>query len=174
MNKDGKVVLGWVRPKLILWPLLPLLFGAGGCRICADCEDLAYPAYGGAWERTLRETGRVGSVFDPAGARRSELVSRDDPPRQDVIERSRQGQQDDSPDGSYPGGLQPPEPEDAADQGEAMSDEQRFKMRAEELRGRSLEDIETEREEDLRNRQLDDLNLRIIPGRAEPPSLQET
>ncbi|TWU40674.1 hypothetical protein [Novipirellula artificiosorum] len=60
-----------------------------GCRICADCEDLAYPAYGGAWERTRREDGRVGSLFDPAGARNAQLVDRDTPLDPDELERAK-------------------------------------------------------------------------------------
>ncbi|QDS88156.1 hypothetical protein EC9_23430 [Rosistilla ulvae] len=41
----------------------------GGCRICGSDDDCAYPAYGGSWERTNRNHGRVGSVFAPAGAK---------------------------------------------------------------------------------------------------------
>lgn len=47
-----------------------------GCTICQDCGDVDYPAYGGAWERTRRDSGRVGSVFDPAGARVAVLSPR--------------------------------------------------------------------------------------------------
>ena len=48
-----------------------------GCTIPSDCGDLDYPTYGGAWERTRRDGGRVGSIFDPAGARVSTLAPRD-------------------------------------------------------------------------------------------------
>jgi hypothetical protein len=48
-----------------------------GCTIPSDCGDLDYPTYGGAWERTRRDGGRVGSIFDPAGARVSSLAPRD-------------------------------------------------------------------------------------------------
>lgn len=48
-----------------------------GCRLCCDLEDAAYSSYGGAWERTHRNSGRVGSLFDPAGAKSSQLVPRD-------------------------------------------------------------------------------------------------
>jgi len=48
-----------------------------GCTLCQDCGDLDYPTYGGAWERTRRDSGRVGSIFDPAGARTAALVDRD-------------------------------------------------------------------------------------------------
>lgn len=50
-----------------------------GCTIPSDCGDLDYPTYGGAWQRTRRDSGRVGSVFDPAGARSATLSSRDLP-----------------------------------------------------------------------------------------------
>lgn len=60
---------------------------AAGCRLCADCDEFAYPTYGGAWQRLDREHGRVGSVFAPAGARSAELVERDQPPAHDELER---------------------------------------------------------------------------------------
>jgi len=48
-----------------------------GCTLCQDCGDLEYPTYGGAWQRTRRDSGRVGSIFDPAGARTATLSERD-------------------------------------------------------------------------------------------------
>jgi len=58
-----------------------------GCTICQDCGDLDYPTYGGAWERTRRDSGRVGSIFDPAGARVAVLSARESDPK-DGSERS--------------------------------------------------------------------------------------
>lgn len=59
-----------------------------GCRLCCDLEDAAYSAYGGAWERTNRESGRVGSLFDPAGAKVADLAPRDSTgDKTDAIER---------------------------------------------------------------------------------------
>lgn len=58
---------------------LLIFCGAGlfaGCTIPSDCGDLDYPTYGGAWQRTRRDAGRVGSVFDPAGARAAVLTDR--------------------------------------------------------------------------------------------------
>lgn len=60
-----------------------------GCRLCGDCHQLDYPTYGGAWERTSRDSGRVGSIFDPAGARSPQLADRDTPPSPDEWERQR-------------------------------------------------------------------------------------
>ncbi|MFG0254621.1 MAG: hypothetical protein ACF787_05930, partial [Rhodopirellula sp. JB053] len=51
----------------------PVLVSSGGCRLCADCDLESYPSYGGAWQRTLRDSGRVGSIFDPGGSRASDL-----------------------------------------------------------------------------------------------------
>lgn len=45
------------------------LIAIGGCRVCDSCDDCAYPTYGGSWERTNRNHGRVGSIFAPAGAK---------------------------------------------------------------------------------------------------------
>lgn len=60
-----------------------LVLGTGlasfsGCRLCADCDLDAYPSYGGSWQRTLRDSGRVGSVFDPGGSRAADLSARVD------------------------------------------------------------------------------------------------
>ena len=53
---------------LIRIALLGLILTPGfGCRICQTCDE--YPAFGGSWQRTNRVSGRVGSVFDPAGAK---------------------------------------------------------------------------------------------------------
>lgn len=41
----------------------------GGCRICGSDDDCGYPTFGGSWERTNRNHGRVGSIFAPAGAK---------------------------------------------------------------------------------------------------------
>ncbi len=56
--------------------LLCGLLSFGGCRLCADCDEDAYPSYGGAWQRTNRDSGRVGSLFDPGGSRASDLSRR--------------------------------------------------------------------------------------------------
>lgn len=66
------------------------LAASTGCRLCSNCEIGDYSAYGGAWDRTQRETGRVGSLFDPAGAQLASLVERNEPPTADELERERQ------------------------------------------------------------------------------------
>lgn len=58
-----------------------------GCTLCQDCGDLDYPTYGGAWQRTRRDSGRVGSLFDPAGARTATLSDRDSG-REDELTRN--------------------------------------------------------------------------------------
>jgi len=66
-----------------------LLMISPGCRICSTCEMEDYSAYGGAWQRTQRDGGRVGSVFDPAGVRQASLTSKDAPPSAAALERKR-------------------------------------------------------------------------------------
>jgi hypothetical protein len=56
------------RPTTALLTVLALAF-VGGCTLCDNCEDGAYPAFGGRWQRTDRHHGRVGSLFDPGGAK---------------------------------------------------------------------------------------------------------
>ncbi|TWU55040.1 hypothetical protein [Rubripirellula reticaptiva] len=140
---------------LVIVALVIAALSLGGCRICADCEDLAYPAYGGAWQRTNRESGRVGSVFDPGGAKLSELVNRDDPSQPDEIIRELQSQKKKAAD----------EDDDPRDSGEANEPKSK-EPNVDRLRDRKLEDIENEDEERLRNKSLDDIEVRIIPGRA--------
>ena len=49
-----------------------------------------YPAFGGSWQRTVRDAGRVGSVFDSAGGKVSDLTARDQPLSTDALERQQQ------------------------------------------------------------------------------------
>lgn len=145
--------------------LLCLLAPIGGCRLCADCDDLDYPAYGGAWQRTRRDAGRVGSIFDPAGARASELVAREDPSRPDETARERQTQGD-------PPLLQADPPTDAERANQKEMDAQELEDRTKELRNRTLDDIETEREQEMRDRSLNDLNIQITTEQPAPPNIQ--
>ncbi|MGB7327369.1 MAG: hypothetical protein WBD31_21010 [Rubripirellula sp.] len=150
---------------LVIVALVIASLSLGGCRICADCEDLAYPAYGGSWQRTNRESGRVGSVFDPGGAKMSELVNRDDPSQPDEIIRELQSQKKKAADSDDE------MDDDSNDSGDA--DEPKSKEpNVDRLRDRKLEDIENEDEERLRNKSLDDIEVRIIPGR--PPVMVTT
>lgn len=75
-------------PILMLLSCLMLL---GGCRLCADCDLDSYPSYGGAWQRTVRDSGRVGSIFDPGGSRASDLSARADSSELDARNRSALG-----------------------------------------------------------------------------------
>jgi len=129
----------------------------GGCRICADCEPMAFPAYGGSWQRTDRSSGRVGSVFDPGGAKTSQLADRDTPPDPDELERRRQAGK------SNMYGPDAYEPRSDSDQ--PPMDDQSPEDR---LRDRQLDDIESDNEEDLRNRQLDDINVYRGPNPSNP------
>lgn len=56
---------------LICSPLATL----AGCAMCCSPFDYSYPTFGGKWQRTDREHGRVGSVFTPhAGVKVEEGV----------------------------------------------------------------------------------------------------
>ena len=135
----------------------------GGCRICADCEDMNYPAFGGSWQRTNPSVGRVGSVFDPGGAKASSLVSRDTPPKPDALERERldtQGDKLPDPDREDPGAEDEPQNQDERD----------FDSKADELRNLELDDIDTDDAGDLQNKTLD--QIRLIPGKPAPPTIR--
>jgi len=145
--------------------LLVMLVPSGGCRICAQCDDLDYPAYGGAWQRTRRDGGRVGSVFDPAGAKTAELVPREAPEKPDERQRQQRSEsQSDDP--------------SMQDQYEADRDRQvdpdrlDLQEKMDQLRNKELEDIKEDREQELRNRTPDDIDVRVIPGEPVPPALR--
>ncbi|WP_254509052.1 hypothetical protein [Anatilimnocola floriformis] len=57
------------RPTLFRASLLAatLFASASGCRICCAPYDYHFGYTGGAWVRDNPTTGRVGSVFEPAG-----------------------------------------------------------------------------------------------------------
>jgi hypothetical protein len=48
--------------------MLLLCLGHSGCSLCCTPWDYAYAGYGGRAPREDRFHGRVGSVFEPAGA----------------------------------------------------------------------------------------------------------
>jgi hypothetical protein len=149
----------WIALAVMTIGVAPL----GGCRICADCEDLAYPAYGGAWERTRRDSGRVGSVFDPAGGQSSMLVDRDEPPTPDSLERQRQEARE--------GDFEAPDRNLEADSSESNSDLPPGDDKTQELLERQLDDIRDEKEDSLRQKSLDDIDIRVIPRSSVPATL---
>lgn len=102
--------------------------------MCQQCELDTYSAYGGRWQRTVRDHGRVGSVFAPAGAQLpyaapAESEADDASPAEgEDRDRSRR------PDAELPAVT----PEDA---GEVDEDERLREERARRLRELQLEDI---------------------------------
>ena len=150
----------WIALAVLTIGLSPL----GGCRICADCEDLAYPAYGGAWERTRRDSGRVGSIFDPAGGQSPMLVDRDEPPTPDALERQRQEARD--------SGFDAPDREREPNAPKSNSDLPPGSDKTKDLMERQLDDIESEKEDSLRKRSLDDIDIRMIPRTPAPSTLR--
>jgi hypothetical protein len=147
---------GWIAITIIGACLVP----QAGCRICADCEDLAYPAYGGAWERTRRDAGRVGSMFDPAGGKADALVDRDQPPTPDELERQREAS-----------ALDRMSEPDRNDDGESIESNSDLSTPAEPdrtLQERKLEDIQSPNEQDLRERKLDEIDIHYLPTNPEP------
>jgi hypothetical protein len=127
---------------------------AAGCQICCDPDTLSYPTYGGIWERTRRDGGRVGSIFDPAGARASTLVQREDPRTPD--ERDRELRETDPNAFS----LEPPtreEPPADSDDDDAKLQEKIKRLREQEMDGEESDDKETD--------------IKIEPGAPAPPIL---
>lgn len=49
------------------WVAMLALAGLTGCAMCDNAHDCSYPAFGGKWQRDNPVSGRVASLFDPAG-----------------------------------------------------------------------------------------------------------
>lgn len=142
-------------PRVLLIATAIILLGlAPGCRICGSCEDADYPAYGGVWQRTNRTTGRVGSVFDPAGARGSSLTERSQPTDADAAERDR------GPGKSF--GSEDPN----ADQDPDPSVNPERDPLDTELP--SLDEMEDENSNRLRDLELDDIEVNLVRPRRRP------
>ena len=122
-----------------LFAALLMLPTATGCRLCAECEPEAYPSYGGAWQRTLREHGRVGSVFDPGGSRASDLHPRTEPE-------------------SFGAPPQPASPDEPDRTEEQEADEN---QRRDDRESQDSEDRLEQRRRELERLQLDDLQVSL-------------
>ncbi|QDT10407.1 hypothetical protein [Planctomycetes bacterium K23_9] len=154
----------WMVASILVMLMIPL----AGCRICASDEDLAYPSYGGAWQRTIRDSGRVGSLFDPAGARAADLMARDTAITQDELERDRRTEQAELDDSEFDQDDESPMERDDFD-GEA--DRPRADDDDPELDTDDEPNPEEKRRMDeLREQDLDD--VKIVPGDALPPLLR--
>ncbi|MEE2935435.1 MAG: hypothetical protein VYA84_05510 [Planctomycetota bacterium] len=137
------------------------LFPLGGCRICTDCEDLAYPAYGGSWQRTLRNEGRVGSVFAPAGGKTSKLIDRDVPPDTVDLERQRQEEKDNQKENLLD--LESSEAKSESDQ--TGSD---YDLPLEPLRDAEPENDKSDEEHELQQNVPEDINVNRGPNPNSP------
>lgn len=137
------------------------LFPLSGCRICADCEDLAYPAYGGSWQRTLRNEGRVGSVFAPAGGKTSELTDRDVPPDPVELERQRQEEKDNQKANRLD--MESSEPKSESDR-----TGREYDSPLEPLRNADPENGKSDEENELRQNVPEDINVNRGPNANSP------
>ncbi len=162
--------MGTLKSTATLFPVLlfSVISMVTGCRICADCEDLAYPAYGGVWQRTIRDSGRVGSLFDPAGAKSFDLASREQPEAADQLERKRNK--------AKGGGVNDPEEAGEGDKDLQQDQEQdqskgSLKDLENEFRDKDLDDIENPKEKEQQERELDEIDVRILKGDSAPPVL---
>ena len=114
----------------------------------------------------------MGSLFDPGGARVSELVARDSPITSDEVERQRQAEDD-----SLDTDLDETDPVDmdtnnATGEGDSMDTGSEDERSGEDtLEKRELDDIELEREKELNEKSLDDIEVNIVPGQPAPPLL---
>lgn len=139
------------RAALVFSMILCVLVASTGCRLCCDREDAAFAAYGGIWERTERNSGRVGSLFDPGGARVGDVA-----PRDSVGGRA----EDRSPIAPYGG------------QRESGSDTEPLPEGLDPQR-KSDEETEQEFQERLRKFQEEKmLSAGIIPGEPAPPDFR--
>ena len=56
-----------MRSKQFVWVAMLVLAGTTGCAMCDNAQDGTYTAFGGKWQRDNPSSGRVASLFDPAG-----------------------------------------------------------------------------------------------------------
>lgn len=56
-----------MRNKQFVWVAILVLAGTTGCAMCDNAQDGTYSAFGGKWQRDNPHSGRVASLFDPAG-----------------------------------------------------------------------------------------------------------
>ncbi len=56
-----------MKHQLFKCSLLALLAATTGCALCGSPFDYTYSTYGGKWQRDDETSGRVGSLFEPAG-----------------------------------------------------------------------------------------------------------
>lgn len=121
--------------------LIAASLSTAGCQICADCDLDSYPTYGGAWQRTTRDSGRVGSIFDPGGARMAELEQRTDPEAADAAMRRRDsGQAIDLPEDPGDGEVEQQFRENQQPPSEA-DDQRELQDQQDRLRDLQLEEI---------------------------------
>lgn len=107
----------------------------GGCRLCADCDLDAYPSYGGAWQRTVRDSGRVGSIFDPGGSRAADLSERINAETAEAFNRTKDAESPQKTDREGDGETDNKEDESPLD------DDEKLKQMEDRLRGLELQDI---------------------------------
>lgn len=137
------------RTTLGLFLIAVVLSTGTGCRLCCDAEDNDYPAYGGVWERTNRSSGRVGSLFDPGGARVANLLPRDS------ADGDNDGQTDLFPFDDQIGNEPEEDPEvDSPKQESGPEDDKKFQERQKKFEEENM------------------LNASIVPGTLQPPDLR--
>ena len=56
-----------MKRQLLKCSLIALLAATTGCAMCGSPFDYTYSTYGGKWQREDETSGRVGSLFEPAG-----------------------------------------------------------------------------------------------------------
>ncbi|MEM9827775.1 MAG: hypothetical protein AAF958_14385 [Planctomycetota bacterium] len=129
-----------------------------GCRIVSDVGEADFPAYGGVWQRSDRDSGLVGSLFDPAGGRVAVTVNRDQPSEADEQMRQ-EGLGDDGPTS---------EDEDRAEQARRKAEglDKPDDVEDADPRTPKLEDMEDEDSLRLRDLKLEDIEVK----RVAPPS----
>ena len=57
-----------MRSKQFVGVAMLMLAGLSGCVMCDNSLDYGYTAFGGKWQRHNPYSGRVASLFDPAGS----------------------------------------------------------------------------------------------------------
>ena len=145
-------MIRFVSPLLLSFCLIAL---AGGCRLCCNDSDTDYAAFGGAWQRTERTSGRVASLFDPGGARAASLSPRnqpinDGPAATEPTEDSSEDLED-----------QPLDLDSGLD--EDVDEDLQPAPDADDLRSLELDDLEDDETDRLKDLDLEDIEVKVVP-----------
>ena len=116
-----------MRSKQFVWVAMLVLAGTTGCAMCDNAQDWTYAAFGGKWQRDNPSSGRVASLFDPAGGQVIEqgLPTEAEPAQESMeeAEKTTEPLREETEEGTEAAEPAMDQPEEAAEAAEAVPPE---------------------------------------------------